>query len=119
MNEPDALTYSRIIGAAKILRLSAASYLEIAMIVDRRGSQLNRAQLDGFLEELSIQIEPITFEQAKIARQAYDLFGKGRHPAGLNYGDCFAYALAKSVREPLLFKGSDFSQTDLLSALSL
>jgi ribonuclease VapC len=62
-----------------------------------------------------IQIEPVTVQQAAIARQAYQLYGKGRHPAGLNFGDCFAYALAKSKGEPLLFKGSDFSQTDLVA----
>ena len=98
------------------LRMSAASYFEAAIIADRRGDAVTRAVLDSFLEEFSIQVEPVTFDQVKLARQAYDRFGKGRHPAGLNYADCFSYALAKSLREPLLFKGNDFSKTDLVNA---
>jgi ribonuclease VapC len=72
--------------------------------------------LDTFLAEFSIQIEPVTAEQALLARQAFVLFGKGRHKAGLNFGDCFSYALAKAYREPLLFKGGDFGHTDLEAA---
>ena len=72
---------------------------------------------DAFFRRAGIVIEPVTEEQAHAARQAYADFGKGRHPAGLNFGDCFAYALAKLTREPLLFKGRDFSKTDIKSAL--
>src|SRR5882757_5189239 len=70
-------------------------------------------QLDAFLRKAYIAIEPVTEEHAHIARQAFSDFGKGRHPAGLNYGDCFSYALSKAMREPLLFKGKDFAKTDL------
>ena len=72
--------------------------------------------LDTFLGEFSIRIEPVTAEQAFLARQAFVLFGKGRHKAGLNFGDCFSYALARAYREPLLFKGGDFGYTDLEAA---
>jgi ribonuclease VapC len=114
--EPDAAKYSTALQRSSSNHLSAASYLEVSMVIDRRGNEASRAMLDTFLEEFEIQVEPVTFEQAKLARQAFNLFGKGRHPASLNFGDCFAYALAKSRREPILFKGTDFSQTDLLPA---
>ena len=70
-------------------------------------------QLDRFVEQARIEIEPVTEEQVRIARQAYVDFGRGNHPAGLNFGDCFAYALAKATGEPLLFKGEDFARTDI------
>jgi ribonuclease VapC len=69
--------------------------------------------LDHLLRSANVQIEPVTVEQGAIARLAFRQYGKGRHPAGLNYGDCFAYALAKAVGEPLLFKGNDFVHTDV------
>jgi ribonuclease VapC len=72
--------------------------------------------LDELIETLDIDIEPVTVQQARVARGAYHLYGKGKHPAGLNYGDCFAYALAKAMHQPLLFKGNDFSQTDIEAA---
>ncbi len=97
--------------------MSVASYLEAALWVDRNADEVGRAMLDNVIGEHAIQLEPVTVEQIRIARQAYQLFGKGRHPAGLNYGDCFTYALAKVTREPVLFKGHDFSRTDLRSAL--
>jgi len=97
--------------------MSSASYLEAAMLIDRRLDAAHRSKLDGIIAELEIHVEPVTFEQAKTARQAFEQFGKGRHPATLNYGDCFTYALAKATREPLLFKGNDFSKTDLPPAV--
>ena len=78
-----------------------------------RGSR----QLDAFLRRARVGIEPVTEEQAHLAREAYADFGKGRHPAGLNFGDCFSYALAKSTGETLLFKGNDFSKTDIIPAI--
>lgn len=77
----------------------------------------SRGQFDTLIRRAGIVIEPFTEEQAHVARQAYTDFGKGRHPAGLNFGDCFAYALARATAEPLLFKGEDFSKTDITSAL--
>ncbi|WP_119679804.1 type II toxin-antitoxin system VapC family toxin [Indioceanicola profundi] len=94
-------------------RLSAASYMEVALKVDRVGSTIDGRELDVAIAQLGLMIEPVTVEQAKLARQAFQRFGRGRHPAALNFGDCFVYALAKAAGAPLLFKGNDFSQTDL------
>jgi ribonuclease VapC len=118
LNEPDAAKIAEAMESADTLRISVASYLEAAIFVDRNGDEVRRALLDTFLEEFSIQLEPVTVEQARVARHAFLWFGKGRHPAGLNFGDCFTYALAKVTREPLLFKGQDFARTDLTSAIS-
>jgi ribonuclease VapC len=111
--EPEAQRFASAIESASVVRLSAASYVEAAIYVDRNGDEVRRAMLDTFLEKFSIRIEPVTVEQAFLARQAFVLFGKGRHKAGLNFGDCFSYALAKAYRESLLFKGGDFGLTDL------
>jgi ribonuclease VapC len=93
--------------------MSVASYVEAAIYVDRNEDRVRRAMLDTFVKDFAIQLEPVTVEQAFLARQAFVLFGKGRHKAGLNFGDCFSYALAKAFSEPLLFKGGDFGHTDL------
>jgi len=111
--EPEAARFAAAIEQAESVRISAASYLEAAIFVDRNGDEVRRAMLDTFLEQFHIQIEAVTPVQAKLARQAFVLFGKGRHKAGLNFGDCFSYALAKFYREPLLFKGGDFVYTDI------
>ena len=116
LREPDAERFESAISDAVEVRMSAASYVEAALYVDRNGDEVRRAMLDTFLKQFSIQLEPVTVEQAFLARQAFVLFGKGRHKAGLNFGDCFTYALAKKYREPLLFKGGDFGYTDLESA---
>ncbi len=113
LREPEAEQFAHSIEQAQVVRMSVASYLEAAMFVDRRGDEIRRAMLDIFLEEFAIQLEPITLKQAGFARQAYFSFGKGRHLASLNFGDCFTYALAKEWREPILFKGDDFSHTDI------
>ncbi len=97
--------------------MSAASFLEAGITRDSQAGAAAGRQLDAFLRRAGIAIEAVTVEQAHLARQAYLDFGKGRHPAGFNFGDCFAYALAKSLGEPLLFKGRDFSQTDIASCL--
>ena len=95
-------------------RISAANYLEAAIVVDANRNPLLSRRLDDLIVQKEILAEPVTLEQAKIARAAYRDFGRGSgHPAQLNFGDCFAYALAKSTREPLLFKGDDFSHTDV------
>ena len=98
-------------------RISAANYLEAAIVVDANRNPLLSRRLDDLIVQTEILAEPVTLEQAKIARAAYRDFGRGSgHPAQLNFGDCFAYALAKSMREPLLFKGDDFSHTDVAIA---
>lgn len=112
-NEPDALEIARAIEAASVRRISAATLLETAIVVETRHGLVGGEKLDQFVNSASVQIEPVTAEQSAIARLAFRLYGKGHHPAGLNYGDCFAYALAKAVGEPLLFKGNDFVHTDV------
>ena len=97
-------------------RVSAVSYVEAAVVVDGSRDPVASRRFDDFLREAEILIEPVTAQQAKIAREAYRDFGKGRHRAGLNFGDCFAYALAKVTGEPLLFIGDDFCHTDVDAA---
>lgn len=116
--EKDAGGFARAIEASATCRMSAASYLEAALIIDNRGDAVASREFDLFFRRAGIAIEPVTFEQVQIARQAYRDFGKGRHRAGLTFGDCLSYALAKSLDEPLLFKGADFAQTDVERAAS-
>lgn len=97
--------------------ISAANWLEAAIVIDSRGDDLARADFETFFEEYAIEIVPVTLGLARRARAAYATYGKGRHPAGLNFGDCFAYALAQERDEPLLFRGNDFAQTDITPAL--
>jgi ribonuclease VapC len=115
-NEDDAEIYAQAIALADSCRLSAATFVETAIVVEAQTKNNGGRQLDAFIRRAGITIEPVTEEQAHIARQAFIDFGKGRHPAGLNYGDCFSYALSKATREPLLFKGKDFAKTDLSTA---
>ena len=116
--ESDAPRFLRVLTlSAEPKRMSAANYLEAAIVVDANRNPLLSRRLDELIVQTEIMAEPITLEQANIARAAYRDFGRGSgHPARLNFGDCFAYALAKSMREPLLFKGDDFSQTDVAIA---
>jgi ribonuclease VapC len=114
--ERDASTYARAIAEAETCRMSAASFVEVAIVVDAQTRNGGR-QFDAFMRRAAIAIEPVTEEQAHLARQAFADFGKGRHRARLNYGDCFSYALAKATGEPLLFKGADFGKTDVLAAV--
>jgi len=113
LGEEDAGRYVQIIAASQQNAMSAANWLEAAIVIDCRGDAVASREFDRFFRTSGIAVEPVTPEHAAIARQAYREFGKGRHPAGLNLGDTFAYALAKSLDEPLLFKGNDFSQTDI------
>jgi ribonuclease VapC len=115
-SEDDAPVYAEAITRADSCRMSAATFVEAAIVIDAQTMNNGGRQLDAFIRRASIVIEPVTEEHAYVARQAFMDFGKGRHPAGLNYGDCFSYALAKTTREPLLFKGKDFAQTDLVAA---
>ena len=118
-NEPDADRYLDALAAAVSPRISAGTYLETAIVVDGNRDPVLSRRLDELLVEAGITIDPVTREQAETARQAYRDFGKGsKHPAGLNFGDCFAYALARVTAEPLLYKGDDFGATDLAPALN-
>ncbi len=116
-NEDDAETFAAAIAGAESCRLSAATFVEASIVVEAQTRGHGTGQLDTLLRQAAFVIEPVTSEQAYIARQAFSDYGKGRHPAGLNVGDCFAYALSKSTGEPLLFKGRDFTQTDVVAAL--
>ena len=116
--EPDAETYVRAIRSAASAHMSAATYLEIGVVVNSKGDAVAVARVDVLLNGLNIVVEPFTLEHGRIAREAHRQFGKGRHPAALNFGDCFSYALAKALGKPLLFKGNDFGQTDVASAIS-
>ena len=112
--EDGARTYASIIESAPIARISAATYVELAVVIDGIGEPVMSGSLDPFLATMAVVIEPLTASQARIARSAYQRFGKGSgHPARLNMGDCFAYALARELQEPLLFKGDDFKLTDI------
>ena len=112
-NEPDATQLAGAIAAADSRFMSAASLLESAIVIESRYGPSGGQKLDELIATAEIQIEPVTVDQVSIARTAFRTYGKGRHPAGLNFGDCFAYALAKSKEAPLLFKGDDFSRTDI------
>jgi ribonuclease VapC len=114
--EDDAEIYAEAITRADSCRISAATFVETAVVVEAQTRNNGGRQFDAFIRRAGIAIEPVTEEQAHIARQAFIDFGKGSHPAGLNYGDCFSYALAKAAREPLLFKGKDFAKTDVNAA---
>ncbi|MHB1577259.1 MAG: type II toxin-antitoxin system VapC family toxin [Candidatus Dormibacteria bacterium] len=116
--ESDADRYIEAISLVAEPLMSAGTYLETAIVVDANGDPVLSRRLDDLLATARVQVEPVTKMHAEIARQAYRDFGKGSgHPAGLNLGDCFAYALARASGQPLLFKGEDFTKTDIASVL--
>jgi ribonuclease VapC len=117
LREPDGRRYLRAVLNAALRRMSVSNWLEATMVIDRRGNALAINLLENFIRLASIELMPVSVAQATIARGAWRTFGRGVHPARLNYGDCFAYALAKDTSEPLLFKGNDFAQTDVEPAL--
>ena len=109
--------YEAAIAVATVRRLSAGNYLETSIVVESRAGNRGLEQLDALLERATIEVVPVTVDQVRAARRAWREFGKGNHPAGLNFGDCFAYALALTTGETLLFKGDDFTHTDILAAV--
>lgn len=111
--EEEAAQFTGIIHDAEICRLSVASFLELTMVVEKQLGPEATRHAEAFIRRAGIRIEPVTVEQGLIARQGFFDFGKGRHKAQLNFGDCFSYALAKALEEPLLFKGNDFALTDI------
>jgi ribonuclease VapC len=113
-DEPERRSFNEAIEMADARRMSAATFVEASIVIDTRFGAEGLRALDRFLQRGGIEIAPVDLEQARLAREAFLRFGKGRHPAGLNFGDCFSYALAKALSEPLLFKGEDFSKTDTL-----
>lgn len=115
--EDDAARYADAIARADLRLISAANYLEAGIVVDNQIGAAAGRQLDALISRAEIRVEAVTREHAELARQAYLDFGRGNHEARLNFGDCFAYALSKAMGLPLLFKGNDFTNTDLTSAL--
>ena len=111
--EPDAEYYEMAIASAPTCRMSIANALEASIVVEGRGGAAAGYEFDLFLDTARITLTPVTAEQFEAARSAWRRYGKGNHRAALNYGDCFAYALAKTTGEPLLFKGGDFVHTDI------
>ena len=112
--EQRAEAYAAVIESAPFARISAASYVELGVVIDGLDEPVLSGSLDSFLATMAVVVEPLTESQARIARAAYQRFGKrSGHPARLNMGDCFAYALARDLGEPLLFKGDDFKLTDI------
>ena len=117
LNEEDEEQMLTAMIDAPTLRISTANWVEAAIIIDARRNPAATMRFDDVIAELRLEIVPVSAQIASRARRAYVNYGKGYHPARLNFGDCFSYALAKEYGEPLLFKGSDFSETDIQPAL--
>jgi ribonuclease VapC len=113
LEEPEAAEFAQLIEDDPAPVISAASVVEAGIVLLSRHGLDARADLQEFLAQGGLQVEPVTAEQAALALEAYHRYSKGRHRAGLNFGDCFAYALCQATGQPLLFKGRDFSQTDI------
>jgi ribonuclease VapC len=111
--EPEAGRFVAAMRAAPRPLISAANLLETSIVLDARVQADASAELDQFIADVGLEVEPVTRGQVEVARRAYRLWGKGYHPAALNFGDCFAYALARTTGLPLLYKGDDFPQTDI------
>ena len=116
LREPDSERYEQAIADSWPRRMTAVALLEATMVVEGRGSIEASDDLDAFLKRTQVELVPVTPEHVDAARQAWRRYGKGNHPASLNFGDCFAYALAAVSGEPLLFKGEDFALTDIEAA---
>lgn len=116
LQEPEQNRFLALIENAEVCKLSAATLVEISIVIESQTGDAGINRLNDFLRRADVEIEPLTANQAHIACRAWSNYGKGRHPAALNFGDCFSYALAKALDEPLLFKGSDFAKTDIQSA---
>jgi ribonuclease VapC len=115
--EPDASLYSEAVAAAETIRISAMTFVEATTVIEGRRATGAPMPIERWVAGVGAEVCPITTETARIAQAGWRRFGKGRHKAGLNLGDCFAYALAMERDEPLLFKGDDFAQTDVKRAL--
>ena len=117
LREPEAAQFANAFGTAERRLISAATALETGIVIEARKGPAGGRELDLLLHRARIEVVPLTAAQMEIAREAWRRFGRGNHPAGLNFGDCCAYALAKSSGEPLLFKGLDFSRADIRGAV--
>jgi ribonuclease VapC len=112
-HEPERHSFLEALEVADSRHMSIANFVEASLIADRRRGSAGIAMLDDFISRAGIELLSVDIEQGRAARAAYSRFGKGRHPAALNFGDCFAYALARVLGEPLLCKGADFQRTDI------
>ncbi len=115
-DEPERRWFNEAIQADPKRLISAATVLESGIVLEARGGEAAGRELDLFLHRARFEVAPVDADQVEIARAAYRKYGKGRHAAGLNFGDCYSYALAKASGEPLLFKGADFARTDVRAA---
>ena len=115
--EPEEPAFRQAIRTAANRLMAAPTRVEAAMVALGRGGEPGLEQMQALIERLDLEVVPFSDEQATLAIEAFRRFGKGRHPAGLNFGDCFSYALAKATSEPLLFKGDDFVRTDIKPAV--
>jgi ribonuclease VapC len=116
LNEPEATAFEQRFADDPVRLISAATVLEAALVLETRLGELGGSELDLWLHKVGIEIVAVEPDHADQARRAWRRYGRGRHPAGLNYGDCFSYALAALSGEPLLYKGHDFAQTDIRAA---
>lgn len=114
--EPEAANFTQIIHDADICRISVANHLELTIVIENQLGPDGMREAETYLRRAGVIFEPVTVEHGALARQGFLDFGKGRHKAALNFGDCFAYALARATGEPLLFKGNDFGWTDITPA---
>lgn len=117
-DEPERRAFNEAIEASDTCLLSVATFVEASVVIESRQGAEGLRDLDHFIRRAGMQLVPVDVEQAHVARRAFSRFGKGRHPAGLNYGDCFSYALATVLGEPLLYKGNDLGRTDVASVLT-
>jgi ribonuclease VapC len=117
-DEPERRRFNEALVEAESRRLSTATFVEVSIVIEARLGIEGLHHLDLFLDRAKIELVPVDAEQARVARSCFSRFGKGRHPAALNYGDCFSYALAQVLSEPLLFKGDDFTKTDVSAAIA-
>ena len=115
-NEPERRAINEAVEAADTRAMSVAAFVECSIILEARYGPDGVRDLDLYIAKAQVALVPVDAEQGHLARDAFRKYGKGRHRAGLNFGDCFSYALARSLAEPLLFKGDDFAQTDLVAA---
>ena len=112
-DEPERRPFNEAIEAAASRAMSVATFVEVSIVIESRYGAEGLRELDLFVDRAGIELVSVDVEQGRVARGAFSRFGKGRHPAGLNFGDCFAYALARVLGEPLLYKGDDFPQSDV------
>jgi ribonuclease VapC len=117
LDEPEREAFAEALETSGNRRISTVSLVEASIVIEARFGAAGIRELDLLLNEASVETVAFDQEQALLAREAYRLFGKGRHPAALNFGDCCTYALASTLGEPILYKGDDFSQTDIASVI--